>query len=296
MPQMLHSPLGNFVFTTTPPVDIQHPFILHELNECRVKGTLVESNIHDNVFLTPELVQEVISGYRKGEADPNYQREHLLALLPANDFRVTPEFDPETHVYSGDAYAAFRGDPYDFKNLVSYVTFDYGVLDNTAILLGLLDWRTATLYIVEEKILTGRGENYLSNFAEKLSEVRKNAEAASEEVILFGDAFEAIRNSLLKDHGIAAAMPSKHNLEGSVGVLRNALLDSKVKIHESCKQLITDLTYSLWKESESDTKKIARSSMCAHADSLMALVYMVKRVNFTRRPSSNKGIILGRKK
>jgi hypothetical protein len=296
MPQMLHSNFGHFIFTTTPPVDIQHPFILHELNECRVKSTLVTSDIHDNVFLTPALVEEVISGYRQGKDDPNYKREHLLELLPAHDLRVTPEFEPDRHVYSGDPYQAFRTDAGDFTNLVSYVSFDYGVLDNTSILLGLLDWRTSTLYVTEEKILHGREENYLSNFAEHLTDTNKMAKEWSQEQVLIGDAFEAIRNSLLRDHGIVAGMPSKHNLEGSIGVLRNSFLDGKIKIHDMCIQLITDLTYALWKESESDTKKIARSSACAHADSLMALTYMNKRVNYTRRPGAGKPITLGRKK
>jgi hypothetical protein len=292
MPQMLHSEWGQFVFTTTPPDKIDHPFVQHEMPIIERSGGLIKSDIYENVFLTPDKIQEVIASYRKGKDDLNFKREHELALIAAQDLRVVPEFIEEEHVYKGDALAPFKSETGQFTDMVGYVFFDHGLADNTVILVGLLDWRKSILYIVRETVLSGKNECYLSVFAAALREAQEYAALHSGEVITSGDCFESFRISLAKDHGIVASVPAKHNLEGGVGVFRSAIDDGKIQIHESCKQLIAELNYALWKASDSDIKKIERTSLTSHADATFAAIYMVRRVNWTRRPGSNNSLAL----
>lgn len=283
---------------TTPPESPQHPWVTMHLPKLRASGNFMVFDIDQNDVLTAKAKEAILERYTTPKypdprKNPNFEREYLCRLIANDDLRITPEFVESLHVYSGDPYEFLKRDEGYRNDFCSYIAFDIGVVDNTAVLLGILDWRTAQLRIVKEIILKGREENYLSNFASAIRETQEEARKYSTEQLLIGDAFESVRNSLLRDHGINAQTVSKGPVEGTIGVLRDALSENKILIHESCHQLITDLTYALWKESDSETRKIARSSNCAHADSLISLAYMLKRVIWTRRPSQQKSLDFG---
>ena len=290
MPQMLHSKFGQIIYTTTPPDTVDHPFITHELPKVTDVGGLITSDIHSNVFLTQDKIEEVQAAYRKGKDDLNYKREHELVLVVNQDRRVVPEFDAACHVYdSEDPFAPLALDTTDelaSHDYLGYVVADVGVLDNTAIVFYALDWRTSTLYAIKECILRGRGENYLSNFATSYQEMFDYASSCCNEVLGLVDCFEQLRNSLVKDYGICPQRPSKGPIEGSIGLVRAALDKKKILVHSGCKQLIRELEGALWKTASQKTKEIERSDVTSHFDAGMTLCYCCKRVNWTRRPSN----------
>jgi hypothetical protein len=298
----LSTTAGKTPHYTTPPESPQHPWITTHYPKFQQKGTLLTFNFDQNDVLTQQakdtiLERYTIGSYTNPRENPSFRREYLCELIANVDRRVVPEFNREDHVYTGDPYAPLKDDRGEqYTDVVAYVSGDHGVVDLTVLHLGVVDWRKGVFYFVKEIVLRGKNEAYLSNFAANIRDIQAEAARISEEQVTRIDCFESVRISLLKDHGISASLPAKHNLEGAIGVLRSSLADGKVKIHESCKQLITDLEFSLWKSSESDTRKIERTDMTAHFDAGMSAVYGIRTANFTRRPSSNKGIILGRKK
>lgn len=298
----LSTTAGKTPHYTTPPESPQHPWITTHYPKFKQKGTLLTFNFDQNDVLTAQakntiLERYTIGSYTNPRENPSFRREYLCELIANQDRRVVPEFDKAAHVYSGDSYAPFKDEMGNrYTDVIAHVSGDHGVVDNTVIHLGLVDWRSGILYFVREIVLRGKNEAYLSNFAAAIREIQDEAKEVSTEQITRIDCFESVRISLQRDHGIVAPSPAKHNLEGGIGVLRSGLEDGKVKIHESCKQLIADLEFSLWKDSESDTRKIERTDMTAHFDAGMSAVYCIRSVNFTRRPSEKKALTLGRKK
>lgn len=282
---------GKVIHYTTPPKSPAHPWMSIDYPRLKATGRLFEFTIDDNDLLDDSDKQMIEERYG-GRDNPNFQREYLLKLVADQDLRVVPEFDTKLHVYSEEPKEVLANiiegmPPVDSTDYVGYISADKGVVDNTAILAGVLNWRKGILYILQETVLRGRDSNTLSVFADTLIETREYLKQYTEEIIELADMFEDTRNTLHKDYNIYLSRPVKHNLEGNIGVTRSAFEAGKILIHQDCKQLIVDLSHSLWKETASATRSIERSEMTAHADSLMALAYMVRRVNWTRRPASN---------
>jgi len=294
----LSTTAGKIAHYTTPPESPQHPWIAKHYAKMLSKGSLLTFDFDQNDVLTENAKLAILERYTTPQHpsprdNPGFRREYLCELIANIDRRVVPEFDVEQHVYKGDPLAPFRDERGPFTNVVAHISGDHGIVDNTVLLLGYVDWRSAILYITKEIVLRGKDECYLSNLAAVIRELQQEAVQHSEELVTQLDCFDAIRVSLMKDHGITAVMPTKHNLEGGIGVARTALTDGKVQIHESCRQLITELTYSMWKTSESDVRKIERTDLTSHSDALMSFVYMLRRVSWTRRPGSQKTLDLG---
>ena len=301
LPQ-LSTTSGKTPHYTTPPESPQHPWVTMHMPKLRAAGNFLLFDFDQNDVLTAKAKDAILERYStprypNPRDNPNFRREYLCELIANQDRRVVPEFDKAEHVYGGDPYAPFKDEKGNqYTDVVAYVSGDHGVVDLTVLHLGIVDWRKGIFYFVKEIVLRGKDEAYLSNFAANIKEIQEESKLVSQEQTTRVDCFESIRVSLLRDHGVSVSAPAKHNLEGGIGVLRSALADGKVKIHESCKQLITDLEFSLWKDTESDTRKIERTDMTAHFDAGMSAVYGVRSANFTRRPGASKPIILGIKR
>jgi hypothetical protein len=248
----------------------------------KASGDIITMNIDENELLAPEDVELIVRRYGSRQ-DPSFRREYLLELIAEIDSRLTPEFSKETHVFSDDLDDVLPSNPDGTRDYYGFISADIGITDNTAILGGILHWPSATLYIIKEIVLTGREQNTLSNFYEHLMEMRRIVGAYSSSIIEVADMFEQLRNSLHKDYGVWVNRPSKGPVEGSVGLLRSVLSKEQVKVHKDCSWTITELENSCWKDTQSVNKQIERTTS-GHSDALMALCYMVRKVNFSSRP------------
>ena len=278
---------------TTPPESPSHVWLTNIYPRMKVKGLTIEATIEDNTLLSPEMVEKIVERYSSaqypnGRDNPNFQREYMLKLVANTSRRVCPEFNTAEHVYDGDPVTPIIN-PFT-KNKIDVVCFNVadlglGKTDFTAILCGLLDWTTGSLFIVRESVIDEI--HSAADTAAAWREMRDWVAPHSSDIRNHADCFEEIRITLTKDHGIPLRRVPKHDLSGAIGRMRNALSCGKVKIHESCKHLITQLEMSLWKETTTDNRKIERSELTGHSDSLMALCYMVRLISdWNQRPTN----------
>lgn len=279
---------GKIFHATTPPENPLHPWLTKILPRLKRLNCTIEATIYENPLLTPKMIQQIIDRYG-GEDNPNFQREYLLKPIAITDRRVVPEFNKELHTYSGELFGPMQSQIVKGMktDCIGFVSLDSGLgkTDFTSVLAGFLDWTTSTLFICKEIVLTKL--TTISDIAAAYSEMRAFIEPEVTELVSIGDMFEQIRISLRDEYGLTLNRPIKFDLVGSVGKFRNCVDKDRVKIHESCTNLITQCEMALWKQSESDTKKIEHSETAGHNDALMAAIYMVRYINdFTRRPKS----------
>jgi hypothetical protein len=255
----------------------------------RAENAIVEATIDDNVLLTPKAIAQIEKRYQtldypNARDNPEFQREYLLKASAQTDFRIIPEFRPDIHVYSGPVWEPMTnpitGDETD--QFIGFISCDHGVVDQSATIAGVLNWQNSTLYIMKEYAANGMS---LSDLAAVHNEFLAFLAPRCGDVISIGDLFEQCRVTMSRDHGINFQRPRKSGLEDNCGVTRTAFSNDKIKVHYSCKKIISQLNYGLWAETTSTnpTRQFARSGD-SHNDFLAALIYLVRRVIWNQRP------------
>lgn len=275
---------------TTPPKSPQHPWLIKVLPRLRMDNAVVEATIDDNALLTQEDIAKIEKRYitleyPNARDNPEFQREYLLKASAATDLRIIPEFRLDRHVYKDDRWAPMRnpvtGD--ESQQYIGFISVDHGVTDLSHTIVGVLNWVDNTLYILKEHADKNMS---LADLAAVHNEMKDFISLRCPEIISIGDLWDQCRLTMQKDHGITFQRPRKAGLEDNTGVTRNAFEQDKIKIHDSCPKLISQLQYGLWAETQATdpVKKFARTEG-GHSDGIAALIYLVRRVTWNMRPA-----------
>jgi hypothetical protein len=271
---------GRGLLSSTPPRSSSHDFVRF-LAKAEKDKALTKRTIYDCKRFTPKMIEafEAEAGGRDSEI---FRREYLCELIFLNEDSVIPEFTEELKseiVYRGKQVLNFVPD--------RYVALDPGFADNTAILFGYYNYPEATLYIEREYCESG-------NNTEEIASAIHTAERE-----LWGSLPPTKRVSdidlrLIKDlkdmHGLKFVPTQKDNKEAQINQLRIFLKQKRIRIHESCVNLLTQLRYSQWKVSASGRRDYARSAELGHSDLIDALLYLIRNVNFNRNPIADPAI------
>jgi len=279
---------GPILYLTTPPKTPNHPFIQHTYPKLLSTNSLKVFTIYDNPLISDRQRDKIIELYG-GVDSPDFKREYLSELIPDNNLRLTPEWvttDANTFTVPPE-----RVDHFGKREVYTgYVSMDVGLQDNTACLFAYLDHNTQKVVVVDEfvgnyKTMAELTKMWTEGVARNLTEFCPFVEGIV-------DVFPITAYSLKHDHGLDFRAPkSKGKVEDQISFLRNAIENEKVLISKTCKRLLWELETAIWDDKR---KGIARDDKQSHGDCVMALTYLIKSVDFRRRPGQNGNVNLGK--
>jgi hypothetical protein len=272
---MLLTTNGRIVMATTPPKNMDHPF-MKVWAECEAAGNLIKKTIHDCPRITDKVKAEY-AAEAGGVQSPDWRREYLLEAIADVENLVIPEFSDQTEPeLVGTVPRTPAAD--------LYVGMDLGFVDDTALVFGWWDFQNARLVIEDELIVKKQNSSELAA-AIRLKEAglwdgkspyRRVADHNNPQLIYD-------LNSL---HGLTFSPANKEaGKEPMINKLRLAIQSRQILIHPRCKHLRMQLKFCRWKGTGRET--FDRSASFGHFDLVDALILLWNSLNRSRIPTSS---------
>ena len=292
------------IFTCSSPKKISSYYIQNIHPGLQKRNVLVSLTIDECPFMPKEEVDELAKQFG-GRDSPEFRRQYLCELIADTNLLITPEFSEELHVIKEINKFITWGTQKVPLKFQYFVVADTGTTrDNTFILLGFFNHHTHELIIEDELVLE-------INYIERKIDTEKKAKA----IISMRDGITDHYDELRGIDVVIDAWPSEHTdyvtkydiihswprkgktTEENIGHLKTALNMNKIKISSKCVKLIWDLKYCVWKDNDNVNREIDRISddktrYKTHGDGLMALVYMLRAVNWDFSPYENQKLTL----
>jgi len=280
---------GRIVMSTTPPETAGHDsFRLYQ--ECMTNETVFTRDVFHCSLYPQTRIEKVIEenqshddleSNKKGMASTFFQREYMCKFVTEENKRVIPEFKRERHVIGDTPRPGF----YD-----AYCFMDLGFKAFTHVLFAYYDFRAATLVILDEIV---QNHANVDNTTEDLTNKIKKKEAewfpnkkptapGKVGIKRICDNDLQLINDITNTHKLPC-IPVVKNFSKEAGnnELRLWFQQDRIKIHERCKRLISQLDIGIWKRNRKEYEPI---SGCGNLDGIDALVYGVRHVDVRSNP------------
>jgi hypothetical protein len=262
------------ILSSTPPRNMDHPFISF-VAQAEKNKALTKRTIYDCPRFTPKMIDLFIES-AGGVDSEAFRREYLCEMVAVSDLQVVPEAT-ETRlasmIYSTEPNLGYLPD--------CYVALDPGYADKAAILYGYYDFLNATIVIQREFVVPGQNTAQLANNIRKTEEELWSGRPPLKRV---SDVDLRLIEDLRVLHGIRFQKTEKDDKEAQINLLRVLVEQGKIKIHESCVELLAQLKYAQWKVSASGRRDFKRTPELGHCDAIDALIYLIRNINRHRNP------------
>jgi hypothetical protein len=281
MPQLIYSPHGKLIMSSTPPVSPAHDFVSF-VAEAEINDALISKTIYDNPRLSHEIILEIaaeagceVKDGKIVSLSTTFRREYLAEIVTDSNHAVVPEF---TEAMAKELVREWPAPPY--RNC--YTFMDTGYIDFTAVIFCYYDFKNAKIVVEDELVIDVRQQN--KNSAMIASQIKaKEAELWGEKPVYgrFADGDLLLLADFSSLHGLHFTPVAKDVLEAQVNHLRLDVQNKSVILHPRCKNTIAHLKYGIY---DKQRRKLERSNTMGHFDCLMALVYGVRHIQRSSNP------------
>lgn len=274
---------GKIIMASTPPEDAEHEFTFF-IEKAEMDGTLTKKTVFDNPLLTEKQVQNIIQ--KLGGANSiAFRREYLCEIIRDETNVVFPEASDE-HL------AEITAEWHNPSHFDSYVGMDLGgSMDLTAVLYGYYDFMNDKI-IIQDEIVFSNKDKLLPTFVKEMEEKERSlwTNSLTNEFmqphkrvsdINYIATQEIARLSLYQ---IIFSNAQKDDKDTAIKMVRTLIAQKKIIISPKCVKLLSHIKNCKWKKSTTGVKEFARSPDDGHYDAVMALVYMVRAMNFKKNP------------
>lgn len=281
---------GRIVLASTTPDVPDHEFV-EIMQNAEAGGTLIRKTIDDaireqkdfpNPRMTEGILDDILKAYIGGRNNQEFKTEFLCSLIFDSNLSVVSEFsEVEEHVVCLWPRPAF----FD-----RYVSMDVGFDDLTFVLFGYWDSLNSVLYIEREYTINGPELTH-RRLATDIRTI-ENELWTDERTLEFikpykrvSDNNKVLLNDLSRDHKLYFQATEKHEKDAYLGKLKVMMSGKQIRIHPSCKQLISHLKYATWNKQRNDYKRVVTNDGNQHHyDGVDALTYLVRNIDFSRNP------------
>lgn len=276
-PTMTISDKPLLLLVSTPPKTFDHPFNDY-WDKAKENGTLIHKTLYDS-WLPKAQVYKIEERY--GKETVSFRREYMAERIADASSLVIPEANPA--VIEKISYVHERPSHYQ-----TYVSADWGVMDNNVILFGYLDWSKQIVVVEDELILTG-SEYDTAKIADAIK---------AKEQELWGEMsrpFRCCDNNLqiIQDfsnlHQLYFLATAKDNKQAAVNQVRVRISGKQFAINPRCKTLLNHVQNATWDKQ----RKKFRQAIGHHYDALDALIYMVRNIDFQKSPYPKNHFVEG---
>lgn len=278
---LAHRAHGRIISATTPPETPYHESVTM-IRMAESRGALVVRTVDDNPLLTPERRRELIQEIGNGdETATAVRRELFCEIVTETERAVIPEFDRQLHVVELE-----RQDLFD-----AYVVIDLGMKDFTHALFAHYRFDLATIVIEAEVCVNNKP---VSEIAPLLVAKERELWGDQEPYIRISDnepmeIAEFGRQHYLQPTKVPREMrfspADNKNPEALLNRTRSLFHADRIKVSPKCVRLIAMLEGGLWNERRTDFERIPG---LGHLDGVMALAYLVDRLDYARNPEARR--------
>jgi hypothetical protein len=278
---------GKLLILSTASEDPNHEFMVDFVAPAEADGTLIKYTIYENPLFSPQDIEDTIKQYPRGIDDPDFKREYLCIS----------EIDQEKNVlnnFTQDLQNKIVREVECPKMRDYYIGVDVGFKDLTAALFGYYDFLNARVVILDELIMNGEKLTSKS-FAEEVR--KKEAEYFvdwNDNNVKFPPYRRVMDNNLIfindlhKLHGLLFMPTKKDKKEAHINQVKTMLEGEQIIIHPRCKHLLYHMKAAKWDKNRKDFLRLNDSLSGqvkgGHADTIPALVYMIRNIDKTRNP------------
>lgn len=278
---------GRGILASTPPKLSEHDFLKY-IEEAEGRGSLIKKTIDDNPRITEQQRLDLIE--ELGGIDSEETRRELFCeIIKDAKTSVIPEFNKKLEK---EIVKEWPKPPF----FDSYEAMDIGGKDWTAVLYAYYDFRANRLIIEDETVLDFQQEGVnTKKLVEEINkkekqlwtnpisqEYRKPYLRVSDIDYLFTN--EILNQSKLlfkQEEWINFQITKKDHLEAAINNLRVLIASKKIIIHPRCTNLIRHLNNVKWNKSKD---KFAKSLDGSHYDTIAALIYLARNIDFRKNP------------
>jgi len=269
---------GKIIMASTPPKSLDHDFIRF-MRQAQLNNAFVKKTIYDNPRLNEDDIKRIADALG-GVDSVDFRREYLVELITSEEDAIIPEFNPKTK--SGIVKEINRPPFYD-----AYVSMDLGVRDLTVVLFAHYDFKTATVHIEDEIVMSGKElvtDALAARIKAKEKQLWTNWQTGDEvkPALRVSDNNNLmLLNDLQVKHDILFLPARKDGLDASINNARMLIKQGRLTINPRCVTLINHLETGIWNRARTS---FARSSDKGHFDAIHSLIYLLRHVDFTRNP------------
>lgn len=269
---------GKIIMASTPSKSLDHDFIRF-MRQAQLNNAYIKKTIYDNPRLKPEDITHIADALG-GKDSVDFRREYLVELITSEEDAIIPEFNPRT---KPDLVKPTKLPPY----YDSYVAMDLGVRDLTVVLFAHYDFKTATVYIEDEIVMSGKNlvtDELASRIAttEQILWTNPRTGEFKPPMLRVSDNNNLLLlNDLQIKHNLLFLPTQKDELDAAINNTRMLIKQKRVIINPKCITLINHLETGIWNKARTS---FARSSEKGHFDAIAALIYLLRNVDFTRNP------------
>lgn len=255
-PMLTHSKNGKIVHLTTPPDDVNHPFVTDTIPLAKKNGTFYSYTIDDNPLLSEKRKQEEIEVHG-GRFSEECRRELFCEIVRNQERVIIGSFKSGEHVIPIEKPVSSR----------FLVCGDYGgSRDKTAMLILNYDPKTGEVVFCDERIFNPGTPS--SDIVYQTTTMEKQWGLI--DPVRYIDMPEQTRIDLLNDYSFKTRAPDKHQRDVHISNLNDAFKDGNAKVSSKCKLLTETLESGRWNSRKTDAE---RSKKYGHADAIFAATY-----------------------
>ncbi len=271
---------GKVLLSGTPPKNPDHEFV-EFIEMCEEKGTLIKRTVYDNPRLSKEDIKEQIEAMN-GENTEDFRREFLCEIIKSSSNSVIPEFDDNKIKEIVKEWPK----P-DFYN--PYVSMDLGFRDMTVVLFGYHDFLNDK-FVLEDEIVTQGNDMHLYKLGADIrnkerqlwvneitnERIKPKKRVSDHDLIAINEIKKATNYDVIFDIADKAQMLS------GINFIRTLINSNKIVINPRCVTLIRHLKHGKWTNAVKET--LGHGQDGSHYDSIPALSYMIRAVDFKSNP------------
>ena len=270
---------GKILLAGTPPTSYDHEFIQY-IEKAENEGSIVKRTVYNN----PRMDQKEIATQADamgGFDSEGFRREFLCEIIKDSTMSVIPEFTEEK---SKELVKEWQK-PVFYHPITS---MDVGLRDWTFVLFGYFDFKADKL-IIEDELIT-KGENmYLQTFGKEILAREESlwVDPITKETIPIkkrvSDHDLVVINEIKKatNYKVTFEPADKQDRMAGINFIRNLIKGNKLIINPRCKYTIAHLKNAKWVKSR---ETFARCPEGSHYDSVPALVYLARGINYNLNP------------
>jgi hypothetical protein len=258
---------GRTIIASTPPPTPAHDFVALT-REAALDDGYVHKTVYDDSSATPEDIEGLIRN-AGGKDSIHFRREFLGEFVVDEERAVIPEFQAHKDAIIREAPKT--------EYFLPVVSMDVGYRDNTAVLYGFYEFKSATLVVEAETYLRGATTDTIAKaIRAKEAELWGNRKVHTR----WSDTDPRLIADLHVLHGLDFAATQKDEKEAQINQLRIWVKQHRIAIAPDCKRLISDLLVSIWNKQRTDYERTSEG----HADGIDALVYMLRNAPVHENP------------
>jgi len=266
LPQLLTTK-GQMIMIGTPPRKLDHPYYKYK-QQAIEQGCFIQKTINDCNWFDDKDKEQMCAAVG-GKDSAAWKREFLCEPVADSETLVVPEFSELDHVRDVIEMP---------KHFDIYISMDSGFHDHTAVLIAILDFVKSKVLILDELFVKSQNSQEISDAIKEKIKFHFGTKTPYRYVC---DAQAQVIYDLNTLHGLPFVPPLKDDKFAAINAMRIKFQEKRVEVHRRCHNLIFQCKVGMWNERRTDFE---RSKLVGHLDSIAALVYLLRTVDWHKNP------------